>query len=203
MKIERITENKIKVLINDTEAKEWNITLKKISENSPEAQQMFRHAISMAKQSIDFSIDGAKLFVETIPSCDSGIGMLITKVCSDRELANAMDNCSYKGKIRRSELKQAAKLRKYIYRFGDFDSVCAAAGELNGRYVGLSVLYQLDEEFYLYLIPKEAVSLCEADIILSEFAERVPHGQYVHGRLNEYGTLMIDKNAIEILNQYF
>ncbi len=207
MRIERINENKIKVLIDDIEAKEWNITAGKISENTPEVQRMFWHAIRMAKESVDFSVDGAKLFVETIPSCESGVGMFITRVCSDSELEAAVNGCAYKGRLRRTELRPvretAAKRRKYIYRFDSFDSVCAASGELCGRYRGLSVLYKMNEEFYLYMVPSEPVSLCEAEIILAEFAEKIPHGQYIHGRLSEYGSVMIESSAIEVLSKYF
>ncbi len=207
MRIERINENKIKVLIDDAEAKEWNVTLKKISENTPEAQRMFNRAITMARDSIDFSIDGAKLFVEAIPSYSDGIGMLITKVFSDAELQDAVSNCSYKGKIRRGEVTRAierpVKRRKYIYKFEDFDSVCAAAGELDKKYAGFSTLYKMEERFYLYLIPETPIELLDADILLSEFSERVPNGQYMHGRLNEYGVIMIEENALDIINKFF
>lgn len=207
MRIERINENKIKVLIDDVEAKERNITIKNICDNTPEVQQMFWQAIRLAKESVDFSIDGAKLFVETIPACESGIGMLITKVSNDSELEEAVNNCSYKGRLRRSELKPMKKeeaiQRKYIYCFETFDSVCAAAGELSDRYRGVSVLYKLNEKFYMYLIPAEPISQCEAEIVLSEFAVRQANGQYMHGRLNEYGTVMIENNAIEVLSEYF
>ena len=207
MRIERINENKIKVLIDDVEAKERNITIKNICDNPPEVQQMFWQAIRLAKESVDFSIDGAKLFVETIPACESGIGMLITKVCSESELEEAVNNCSYKGRLRKSELKPMKReetlLSKYIYCFETFDSVCAAAGELNDRYKGVSVLYKLNEKFYMYLIPAEPISQCEAEIVLSEFAVRQANGQYMHGRLNEYGTVMIENNAIEVLSEYF
>ena len=33
MRIEKINENKIKVLIDDKEAEEWNVSFKKISQN--------------------------------------------------------------------------------------------------------------------------------------------------------------------------
>ena len=207
MKIERVNENKIKVYIDDLEAREWNITAGKICKNTPEAQKMFWHAIQLAKESVDFSIDGAKLFVETIPSVESGIGMFITRVCSESDLEEAVNNCGYKGRLRRSELRpaneEAPKKKKYIYRFEDFDGVCAAAGELSERYFGASVLYKMDEEFYLYLVPEDPVSLCETEITMAEFAQRVPHGQYVHGRLSEYGTVMIPEGAINVLGKYF
>ena len=68
MRVEKINENKIKVLIGSSEAKELNITEKMIAYNTPEVQRMFRRAIAIAEESANFYIDGAKLFVETIPS---------------------------------------------------------------------------------------------------------------------------------------
>ncbi|MBQ7108872.1 MAG: adaptor protein MecA [Clostridia bacterium] len=207
MKIERVDENKIKVLLDDIEAKEWNVTVKNISENTPEVQKMFWHAIRLAKDSVNFSVDGAKLFVETIPSCESGIGMLITRVCSDKELQRAVENCAYKGKIHRRDLRGETEIRekrrKCIYKFDSFDSVCAGAASLYDRYSGMSALYKMDEEFYLCLVPDGAVSLCEAEIILPEFAEKYKSSQYVHGLLNEHGKVMIKENAVGILNMYF
>ncbi len=206
MKIERINENKIKVLINHSEAKEWNITLKNISENTPEVQKMFWRAIGMAKESVDFTVDGAKLFVETIPCDDSGIGMLITKVCNEQELKNAVDSCGYKGKIRHSELKAKTSRAggcRSIYRFESFEDVCSAARELKNRYRGLSTLYKMEEKYYLYMVTHDPLTVCETEIILSEFAGKVESSQYVHGRLNEHGSIMIENNTIEVMNQYF
>lgn len=207
MRVEKISENKIKVLIDSAEAKELNIDSSMLARNTPEVQRMFRMAIRIAEESADFYIDGAKLFVETIPSYTDGIGMLITKVCSEGELEEAVNNCSYRGVIRRNEIPSAVTVRKkqlkLIYRFSDFDAVCAAARELCAVYAGDSSLYKLEEMFYLYLTPSDAVSLMEADMILPEFAHKMEHGQFVHGRLNEYGELMIKHDAILVLNEYF
>lgn len=207
MRIERVDENKIKVMLDDIEAKERNITVKNISENTPEVQQMFWQAISLAGEYADFSIDGAKLFVEIIPPCESGIGMFITKVMNNDELEKAVDNCSYKGKLRRTRLTPIKDVsswkRKYIYRFESFDSLCAAAGAIDGKFFGESVLYKLDDKFYLYILPEETISLCEAENVFSEFAVRQANGQYLHGRLNEYGSVMIPENALGVLCEYF
>lgn len=206
MKIERINENKIKVMINNSEAKEWNITLQNISKNTPEVQKMFWRAIGMAKESVDFSVDGARLVVETMPADDSGIGMLITKVCSDSELKAAVDKCAQKGKIRHNELKTTegrAVGCRYIYRFETFEDVCDAARVLKDRYNGFSTLYKMEDKYYLYMVTSDPVSVCETEVILSEFAGRVESSQFVHGKLNEFGTVMIENNTIEVLNKYF
>lgn len=209
MRIERVSENKIKVTLDGDEARKNNITVRNISANTPEVQRMFWQAINFAKENINFSIDGAKLFVETIPTQDDGgIGMTITKVSCEKELEEAVKNCSYKGRIRKNELRPMKqmppqRIRKHIYKFANFDSVCSVAGELREKYRGVSVLYKLDGAFYLYLIPQDALSLCESELILSEFAQKQVHSQYIHGKLNEYGEVMIDGNAVEVLSEYF
>lgn len=207
MKVEKINENKIKVLIGSSEAKELNITEKMIAHNTPEVQRMFRRAIALAEESANFYIDGAKLFVETIPSYTDGIGMLITKVCSEQELEAAVNNCSYKGKIHRSRISsvdgRVRRSRKYIYVFDNFEDVCHASSQLIGRFDGISNLYKLSEKFYLLLMPSNPAFMCDADTVLSEFSQKVSHGQYVHGRLNEYGKLMIQGNAVSVLYAYF
>ena len=207
MKIERINENKIKVMIDNEEAKEWNITLNNISKNTPEVQKMFWRAIGMAKESVDFTVDGSKLFVETMPAFESGIGMMITKVSNESELKAAVENCGYKGKIRSAELKNQGGNRmavcRRIYKFDTFEDICSAAGELKNLFTGKSSLYKMENAYYLYMVTDDPLSVCEAEIVLSEFAAKVANSQYIHGRLSEYGSKMIEDNTIEVVNQFF
>ena len=207
MRIEKINDNKIRVMINGAEAKAWNISFKSISENTPQAQEMFWEAIRLAERKVDFSVNGAKLFVEAVKPTEGeedGFGMLITRVCSDAELKEAVDNCSYHGKLKRTSLKrETAQVQKHIYRFRDFETVCAAADEIRGLYQGQSVLYQYDGSFYLYLVPDKACAFAETEAVLSEFGACVSNTLYMHGRLNEYGEKMIVENAVEVMQEYF
>ncbi len=207
MRIERINENRIKVIIEADEAMANNLTVKDITDNTQVAQKMFWQVLRLAEENINFSVGSAKLFVETIPSCEEGIGMVITKVCTEEDIDKAVKNCFYKGRIKRSELKPLnssdGRQRKYIFRFESFDAVCSGAGQLEKGYFGISTLYKYDGYFYLYLIPDDPISLCEADTVLSEFAVKQKNGQYFHGRLNEYGKVMIENNAVEVLSEYF
>ena len=206
MRVERVCDNKIKVSVDGNEARRWNINTKSITQNTPEVQRMFRAAIQMAKE-IDFSIDGAKLFVETLSDSDDGVGMMITRIFNENDLQDAIDNCPYPGKLHRNELKPvrncSVKQIKYIYKFDSFDSVCSAAGEMNDKYRGLSMLYKLDSAYYLYLIPFDESSVSDFELILSEFGIKQIHGQYLHGRLNEYGEVMVEENAVSVLSEYF
>lgn len=206
MKIEKISDNKIKVLIDDQEAKEWNISFKNISENTPEVQEMFWTAIRLAEKNVDFSVEGAKLFVEAVPGAEKeGFGMLITRVCNDAELQTAIGNCGYKGRLKKTELKypQRKNGRKYIFRFESFEAVCAAADVLADFYCGSSVLYKLSETFYLYLLPETPEVIWSVGRIMPEFGSRVKNGQYMLGRLNEYGEIFIAEDAVTVLKKYF
>ena len=167
MKIERINENKIKVMIDKEEAEEWNISLKSISENTPEVQDMFWSAIQQAQKDVDFMIDGAKLFVEAVPETPEGFAMLITKVTSDEELSEAIHKSGYKGKVRQTELKikrrmmQRKSLDKYIYKFENFDTLCVAAKEIYSFFDGKSSVYKFGERFYLILTPNSDAAFFE------------------------------------------
>ena len=41
------------------------------------------------------------------------------------------------------------------------------------------------------------------EAVLGEFGHVVQNGQYMHGRLNEYGKLMIPRNAVGVMEEYF
>ena len=207
MRIEKINDNKIKVMIDDDEARAWNISFKNISENTPEVQEMFWTAIRLAEKNVDFSIDGAKLFVEAVKgeNAQDGFGMMITRVASQDELQAAIQNCTYRGRLKRTQLKteKRVSLGKHIYKFLEFETVCAAAEEISSLYQGESVLYKYGGVFYLYLMPEDGCAFSDAEALLLEFASKVQNCQYMHGRLNEYGELMIQERAISVLQEYF
>lgn len=205
MRIEKINENKIKVLIDDKEAEMWNVSFKKISQNTPEAQRVLWTAIRAAEEHAHFSVVGAKLFVEAVEGdVNSKLGMLITRVANEEELNEAIKNCSYKGTLRRSRLNLGPEKieNQFVYKFRDFESVCDAAEKIYDIYMGESTLYKYNEEFYLHLIPRNT-EISPVMSILAEFGECVKNCVYIHGRLNEYGETMIENSALKILQEYF
>ncbi|MBO5364722.1 MAG: adaptor protein MecA [Clostridia bacterium] len=206
MKIERVTENRIKVMIDGQEAEKFNLSFQNISQYTPEAQRLLRIVIKMAKENIDFSVDGAKLFVEAVRDEDwDGFGMMITRVSSDEDLKEAISNCSYRGTLKRTRLKLGKDIEeeKQIFCFSDFENACMAAEELMTHFSGFSSLYKYQSRFYLCLIPDGKETVKRTETILLEFGEKVENSRYMQGRLNEYGELMIPQRAIEVMKEYF
>ena len=206
MRIEKINENKIKVLIDMDEAKEWNVDIKSISSDSPAIQDMFRTAIKLAERDAEFYVNGAKLFVEAIPEKTDGFGMLITRVFSDGDLSRAIDNCSYRGRIKRTTLKAAPKhsvIGKRIFKFSDFENVCNAAEAIAKEFVGESTLFKLEEDYYMLLAPSDRLVMFDIEKIMLEFSDRQEKTLLSHGRLNELADVMIKENAVDVLAEYF
>lgn len=206
MRIERISENKIKIMIDGQEAEKLNLSFHNIGNNTPEAQQLLRIAIKMAEENVGFSVDGFKLFIEAVQDDEwDGFGMMITKVADEEELSQAITDCNYRGIIKRSTLKIKAGCQeeKYIFCFSDFENACMAADEIMDSFCGSSSLFKYQSKFYLGLSPQERESFLMIETILSEFGEKVENSRYMMGRLNEYGERMIASNALEIMREYF
>lgn len=206
MRIEKVDENKIKVLIEDNEARQWNISFQSLCENTPQMRRVFQTAVALAEENIDFSVDGAKLFVEAIHSeAPYDFGMLITRVCNEGELKRAVRSCSYQGRLRktRMEITKRNRCQRVIYRFIEFENACRAVSEMAGRYHGESRLYKYQGSFYLLLELSCRDSVKDMEAVLGEFGHVVQNGQYMHGRLNEYGKVMIPRNAFGVMEEYF
>ncbi len=206
MRIERVNEDKIKVMIDGQEAEKLKLSFHNISKNTPEAQRLLRIAIKMAEENVDFSVHGKKLFVEAVRDveCD-GFGMLITRVANEEELHHAIAHCSYQGTLKKSKVHLAIeeKGEKGIFCFSDFEHACMAAEELMARFSGISSLYKYQSKFYLCLVSQSCEKMQRFEPILLEFGEKAENSCYMEGRLHEYGELMIGQNALEVMKEYF
>lgn len=65
-------------------------------------------------------------------------------------------------------------------------------------YLGDSSVYQCEGSYYLLLKRMDDVenNPAKIEMILSEYGDRVLNVSFFEGYLNEYGTLMVEKNAI-------
>lgn len=207
MRIEKIDENKIKVLMDTDEAREWNVSSSNMASNTPEIREMFMTALKLAERDAEFCIDGARLFVEAIPGHTDGFGMLITKIFSDSDLEEAVSKCPYQGTVRKRQLTFGAgggKISgKRIFRFREFDDVCRAADAIHNFFEGESTLYKHAGVYYMLLIPENSSMMLRTEKIMLEFSDKQSRTLISHGRLNELADVMIRRNAVDVLIKYF
>ncbi len=205
MKIERLNDNRIRVVITREDTRQWNVSLKKFSENSPEAQDLFRFVLRQAEQDVNFSVGHDRLIVETMDAGGECFVMIISKV-GGAELAEELIR---RGKrIKQAEIKLHCRTKQppslyRIFKFADFDSLCAGAAEISELFIGGSRLYKYAESFFLELKPLDAFGFFEIENALTEFAEKCTNPQILRGILEEHGTEMIPADAVTVLFKSF
>ena len=79
MKIEKLTENKIRIIIKQEELKDKSLDLHTIMTKAAESQGLFLEILDRAKKEIGFNADGHKLLIEAFSSSDDVMVFTITK----------------------------------------------------------------------------------------------------------------------------
>lgn len=205
MRIERIGENKIKVTVSGDDVKMWNVDLKNFTDNTPEAQDMFWFALKRAEQDLSFEVGKSQLLVETMPHGDEGYVLLVSRLESEKEVAEALVRAGKQVKQTELRVKRRRRISPLlrIYRFGDFEELCQGVSEMYELYMGGSRLFKYQGEFYLELMPLDTFGFFEIENILSEFAEKEKRSAAVQGVLNEHGQLMIAAEAVQNIARNF
>lgn len=205
MRIERINDNKIKVEISPEDIRLWNIDIKKIAENSPEAQSLFRYALKQAEEEVNFSAGGAKLVVEALPLGEGGFVMFISKLGGEKEFISQLAaNAAIR--LKGEEKRKAAQKKAdsvWLYLFSDFDGLCLGAKHICELFVGDSAVYKCGGGYYLKLRPLDLGCYSAVNGRLSEFSKPIKGGAAMLGYIEEHGTAVIKGDAVETIMNYF
>ena len=205
MRIERVSENKIKIEIDAGDIRAWNVDIKNFTDNTPEAQDMFWHALKQAERDVDFKVGKSQLMVETVPSSDNGFTMLVSKIKDESEIAEALVKSGKRIKQTEFRIQRRRKnsILLRIFRFDNFENLCDGVREIYELYIGESRLIKYQGNFYLELKPRDTFGLFELENQLSEFAERVSNPIILQGVLNEHGLVMMKNSAVSLIADNF
>ena len=114
-----------------------------------------------------------------------------------------------KTKFRKTDFKVKKKTRKIlypariIYSFNSLEDVMEFTRVLNQEFEGESNLYKLNNTFYLLLRSLKPFNYSRMEYLLNEYGNKVYHISFYEGYLNEYGDLLIEKTALNVLKAYF
>jgi len=208
MKIEKVSDNKIKVTLSTSDLQERNLDFSALSYNSPQAQVLFWDMLHQAEIEFGFSASDAQLFIEATPGSGDNLVITLTKVEEDGDFESIQKYI--RNRFKRSELKTKKKSKKvssgvFIYSFDEFEDLCKVVGKISESYSGESTLYKYNETFFL-MITNTAIANTNPDYfdsLMSEYGRKAANTSFVDGFLNEYGIKMIEYNAIEVISDYF
>ena len=208
MKIERIDENEIKVILTINDLEERNLDFNSLNYNSPAAQELFWDMMEQAEIEFGFTAFDSQLSIEAIPDYNTGFVITITKL-DDEESFESLHN-HIKHRYKKNDSKSNKKIKKapsnsLIYVFENFDYVCTACKKLVRIYNKNVSIYEYKNNYYLMITknnldPQKKIRF---DLFLSEYGNKVSMPGYFEGILNEYGTAILFRKPIESIIKYF
>lgn len=232
MKIEKITENKIRIVVNIEELRKNNVDLEDFMMNNIESQKFFLDMLNKAEKEVGFKTKDCRLLIETFSSPDEIFVFTITKFSgskSDKDANIPADIASSiasnlaskfipktKHSVQKTRpiLKNSKKkpiLKNPIYQFSSFEEFCNLCKVLEESKISLTgiakkvSLYSYDNTYFLII---ENLNLSYKDLkklfyILSEFACAVRKSRNFESHLTEYGQPIMKQNAFKTGVKYF
>lgn len=217
MKIEKLTDNKIRIIVKQEELADKSLDLQTIMTKAAVSQGLFLEILERAKEEVGFDVDGHKLLVEAFSSSDGVMVFTITRYDSpENDKVDKPSLPSNFGTLGRS-LKVKRKINSVpksdfsVYRFDNFEEFCSFCAGLKENSnistyrIASSALYLYKDAYFLVLsnINLKSKSLSRFYSCLSEFASFCTHDRRFEGRLREYGKCVIGKNAIGVGLKFF
>ncbi len=208
MKIEKLTENKIRVIINSEDLKNNNLDYKTIMEKPIESQKLFLEMLLRAEKEVGFYTDGYKLLVEAFSSSDGFFVFTITKYDEKTTTVPTKPKVKPKKKVKNVNPKSSIS----IYQFSDFEEFCDFCTALHNttkvqpKQLAKNIaLYLFQDTYYLILsnINIDYVNIHVFYSTISEFASLASHSETFKMKILEHGKAIMKRNAIETGINYF
>ncbi|MGM0215510.1 adaptor protein MecA [Enterococcus sp. AZ109] len=212
MEMEHINENTIRVMIGSDDLAERGITFLDLLGNHREIESFFYSILEEVDIEDEFKSSEAVTF-QVLPKND-GLELFISKNLTQEDLNRFSDSNDFETNdldqlIRQQILASQGTVesadtgRLRVFKLKDFEDMIELASYsfLNEAW---SDLYQYDKEYYLqiYFDPEIYGETSISDVV-AEVLEYAEDTQVTPEFLEEYGNLLMQKDAIEITRSYF
>ncbi|AOH55548.1 genetic competence negative regulator [Peribacillus muralis] len=190
MKLERLTNNKIKIFLTLDDLIDRGITKEDILGNSLKVHKLFQDMVEEACEELSFKMSGS-IAIEIFSLPAQGLIIIVTK--DEEELLADEDEF----------LDLQVKIDDFphiLYVFDEFEDIVQLSHRLSIQGMLKSNLYHYEGRYYLLI---ENVKDTTYDMVISLAAEYGRASTLTMCRINEYGTCIIENEAIQILVAHF
>lgn len=201
MKIERINDNKLKIVLSKQDLIDKNIDIHTLNPNSIESQDLFFDILQEIEFYYGFDMGNSQVLLEGV-STSSG-GMILTVTKNSATPKHNHTNTKIKPKIKATKKNNTLEMKDLIYKFDDFDNICEFINRIkNIRITYENSLYEYNQNYYLVLSCSENDEKIYKKLlfVLSDYATFASNVS-IKNKLNEYGNMIIEKNAINQLKK--
>ena len=208
MKIEKLTENKIRIILKRDDFKDKKININELLLTTPESQKLFLEILNKAEKEVDFDTTGHKLLIEAYSETSDNFIFTITKYL-EKEITEKKNNKKILSIRKRTQIFNASAL---FYKFCDFESFCEFCDFIHNNHnintqklYKSSILYLYNNTYYLTIdgINLSNKSLLTFHSILLEFSSLTKYTKNFKFKLKEHGKIIIKNNAINTGIRYF
>ena len=209
MKIEKLTENKIRIIINLDELSKKNIDINSLAINNEKAHKLFQSILKEAEKQVGFKVKDCRLLVEIYSTQEGHIIFTLTKY--KNELNTSISEKSAKNlKFKRKSLDNNYK--NTIYKFDSFEEFCSFCTYCNNTnlnsledFAKNISLYEFKNLYYLVFtnINTDYKYLNLFYTVISEFSNLVSTSIVLKSRFNERGKVIFKTNAIKKCIKFF
>lgn len=207
MKIEKLTENKIRIILNLEDIKSRNLDLHSFMSNSVQSQDFFKDILNKAEEEVGFCTVDCRLLIEALASIEGDFIFTITK------FASSTDN-EEKNRKKLVVKRKTTNLSKNTatYSFSSFDEFCNFCLFIHNsnfkdlKHLSKNIsLYNYKDTYYLVVsnINTEFKYLTNFYASISEFAKLVNHSNNFEAKLAEHGKVIFKNNAINKGIEFF
>lgn len=214
MKIERVSDNQLKLTLTRTDLVDRDLKLEDLINPSEKTQKLFHDIMEQALDEYDFINESTPLMVEAVPVGIDGIMIIVTKIDQKNKSENPME-LLFKSKEARKWKKKPLDIAEtteddtgefLIFSFPTLDDSIDASLRLNDSYQGESTLFKNNDRFFLVLQADTYTADENHDyieLILDEYGQKHVSTALSKYYLLEHGEVMIQSNAIETLAKTF
>lgn len=204
MKIEKLTDNKIRIILNTDDLLEKNIDVKSLINNTDIAQDLFKQILKCAEKEVGFVVADSKLLIEAFVSSEGFFVITFTKFKSDIKNTG---NKKSKLKVKRKTLYPSCKNVAFMFNnFEEFCNFCTYLSNINftTKLAKKIILYEYNSRYYLVLSNiTDTIDISPFYTAISEFAKIVSDSTNFECKLLERGKIIFKNNAIENGIKYF
>ena len=207
MKIEKLTDNKIRIILNIEELEEKNIDFLSLTKNTNETQRLFKSILKQAEKELDFHVEDCKLLIEAFVSSEGFFIITFTKIMPENDVPiGAPVKLKVKKKAQFPNLANAVYEFEYFEDFSEFCTYISNANIQDFKNLAKKIsLYQYGNKYFLIFnnIDKYNKYLPLFYSSISEFAKLTSNSQVVSSRIFEYGKPIFKNNALSNGIKYF
>ncbi|GAA0481286.1 genetic competence negative regulator [Salinibacillus aidingensis] len=189
MRIERLDSNRFKIFLTFDDLMERGFTKDELWYDFPKTHQMFQDMLFEASDEIGMEIDGNLLVNVHMLHAQ---GMLIV-VTQDMEY---IDEEYIEMKVTLDQNKE------FMYCFTDFESVIQVSSHLTHLGIQKASVFYWNHHYYMKLFDEDLQYLNKENVIavMSEFSSP---STVTSARLREYGRLVVENDAVQVIQNYF